>query len=38
MGKEILAFGDIENEMTKFYHHKSPLFKKRCINSKSISI
>ena len=26
MGKEILAFGDIENEMTKFYHHKSPLF------------
>ena len=24
MGKEVLAFGDIEIEKDKFYHHKSP--------------
>ena len=26
MGKEILAFGDIEIEKDKFNHHKSPNF------------
>ena len=25
MGKEILTFGDIENEKNKFYGHKSPV-------------
>ena len=28
MGKEILMFGDIGIEKNKFYHHKSPIFKK----------
>ena len=26
MGNEILTFGNIEIEKTKFYHHKSPIF------------
>ena len=30
MGKEILMFGYIEIEKNKFYHHKSPIFKKSC--------
>ena len=29
MGKESLTFGDIEIERNKFYHTKSPTFKKR---------
>ena len=29
MGKEILMFGDIEIEKSKFYRDKSPIFK-RC--------
>ena len=28
MGKEILMFGDIEIEKSKFYCHKSPIFLK----------
>ena len=30
MSKEILTFGDIEIEKHKFYHYKSPIFKKIC--------
>ena len=26
MGKEILTFGNIEIEKSKFYHYKSPVF------------
>ena len=26
MGKEILTFGNIEIEKSKFYHHKTPIF------------
>ena len=28
MGKEILTFGDIEIEKSKFYLHETPFFKK----------
>ena len=28
MSKEILTFEDIEIEKNKFYHHKTPIFKK----------
>ena len=30
MGKDIITFGDIETEKNEFYHHKSPIFLKRC--------
>ena len=30
MDNEILMFGDIEIEKNSFYHHKSPIFLKRC--------
>ena len=30
MGKEVLTFGDIKIEESKFYHHESPFLKKRC--------
>ena len=29
MGKEILAFGNVEIGKNKFYHNKSPIFKKK---------
>ena len=30
MGEEILMFGDNKIEKNKFYHHKSPIFLRRC--------
>ena len=38
MGKEILAFGDIEIEKNKFHCHASPFFLKDVHIEKSISI
>ena len=38
MGKEILKFGTIENEKSKFYRHKAPVFGGRCRYLKSIII
>ena len=38
MGKEILTFGDIEIEKSKFYRCKRPLFFGRCRYWKGISI
>ena len=37
MGKDILTFGDTEIEKNKFYHHKSPVFLRRCRYWESIS-
>ena len=28
MGKEILTFGNIENEKNKFYRNKTPIFQR----------
>ena len=37
MGKEILTFGDIENEKNKFYRNKSPIFLKDVDSEKMLA-
>ena len=38
MGEEILVFGNIEIGKNKFYHKRSPIFLKKMLILKSISI
>ena len=36
MGKEILTFGNTEIERNKCYHHESPIFFKKDVDTKKV--